>query len=309
MNVVPVTRCVKLVIGQGSIDLARAVLGCGGERFGVIGALKKWRANRSRDKMTRISGFKYKLSICAIMKDEGPYLKEWIAFHLIVGVEHFYLYDNGSTDDTRRIIESLVSKGVSITYVSFPGEKMQMPAYRDCVERYSLETEWLSFVDLDEMIVPCQTDDIREVIKRYQNYAQLVLKWAVYGSNFQISRPHGLVIESFTRRGPWNCTILTKSIINPRLLFWPGVHQSVMSGRTKFISPSVARVNHYHCKSVEEYRLKAGRGDVAYGREAGLVKYQAACFKEHDRNEIEDGSACRFAKKIYSIYKDWTRSL
>jgi len=38
------------------------------------------------------------LSICAIFKDEAPYLPEWIEFHRLVGVERFFLYDNGSGD-------------------------------------------------------------------------------------------------------------------------------------------------------------------------------------------------------------------
>ena len=42
---------------------------------------------------------KYKVSICAIFKNEAKYLREWIEFHKIVGVEHFYLYNNFSTDD------------------------------------------------------------------------------------------------------------------------------------------------------------------------------------------------------------------
>lgn len=304
MSTVFFTQCIRAAIGQCLLDFIKASFGYGGMRFGMLGALRKRCENRRCDKDAYDSGFKYKVSICAIMKDEGSYLKEWVAFHSVVGVEHFYLYDNGSTDDTRNVIESLISKGISITYVPFPGEKMQMPAYRDCVERFSKETEWLAFIDLDEMIVPCQTDDVRDVVKRYHHYSQMVLKWAVYGSNFHISRPHGLVIENFTRRGPWNCTILTKSIINPRLLFWPGVHQSVMSGRTKFIPSSVARVNHYHCKSREEYSLRARRGDVAYGSAAAIIKYGEVGFKGHDHNEIEDKTACRFANKINKFLRD-----
>ena len=32
---------------------------------------------------------KYQVSICAIFKNEAKYLKEWIEFHKIIGVEHF----------------------------------------------------------------------------------------------------------------------------------------------------------------------------------------------------------------------------
>ncbi len=47
---------------------------------------------------------KYNLSICGIMKDEGPYLVEWLEFHKLVGVEKFYLYDNSSSDNSIDIL-------------------------------------------------------------------------------------------------------------------------------------------------------------------------------------------------------------
>jgi len=39
------------------------------------------------------------LSICTIFKNEARYLREWIEFHRLVGVDHFYLYENRSEDD------------------------------------------------------------------------------------------------------------------------------------------------------------------------------------------------------------------
>lgn len=39
------------------------------------------------------------------MKNEKPYLKEWLEYHLLQGVEHFYLCDNGSTDGTDAYLE------------------------------------------------------------------------------------------------------------------------------------------------------------------------------------------------------------
>ena len=35
--------------------------------------------------------FLYDLAVVAIFKDEAPYLKEWLDYHLAAGVEHFYL--------------------------------------------------------------------------------------------------------------------------------------------------------------------------------------------------------------------------
>ena len=42
---------------------------------------------------------KYNVSICAIFKNEAPYLREWIEFNHLVGIEHFYMYNNNSEDD------------------------------------------------------------------------------------------------------------------------------------------------------------------------------------------------------------------
>ena len=41
------------------------------------------------------------LAICAIFREEAPFLDEWITFHVGVGAGHFYLYDNFSTDSFR----------------------------------------------------------------------------------------------------------------------------------------------------------------------------------------------------------------
>ena len=34
----------------------------------------------------------YQLSLILIFKDEAPYLQEWLEYHLMLGVQHFYLY-------------------------------------------------------------------------------------------------------------------------------------------------------------------------------------------------------------------------
>ena len=37
---------------------------------------------------------KYTVAVCAIFKNESVFLKEWLEYHLLIGVEHFYLYNN-----------------------------------------------------------------------------------------------------------------------------------------------------------------------------------------------------------------------
>ena len=44
--------------------------------------------------------FTYSISVLAMFKNESSTIKDWIDHYLAEGVEHFYLIDNGSTDDT-----------------------------------------------------------------------------------------------------------------------------------------------------------------------------------------------------------------
>ena len=61
----------------------------------------------------------YYLAICAIAKNEGPYFKEWIEWHLNHGVDKFYIYDNESTDDTKSILEPYIKRGI-VDYKYWP---------------------------------------------------------------------------------------------------------------------------------------------------------------------------------------------
>ena len=79
---------------------------------------------------------KYKVSICAIFKNEGPYLKEWIEFNHIVGVEHFYLYNNNSEDDYVSVLQPYIDSGL-VTLCEWPQNHKQMECYIDCIERFT----------------------------------------------------------------------------------------------------------------------------------------------------------------------------
>ena len=50
------------------------------------------------------------LSIAAIMKNEKPYLKEWLEYHQLIGVEHFYLCDNDSNDGTEEYLQPYIKQ-------------------------------------------------------------------------------------------------------------------------------------------------------------------------------------------------------
>lgn len=97
--------------------------------------------------------FLHDLAVVAIMKNEGPYLKEWLDYHLLAGVDHFYIYDNDSPDNQREVAAPYDKAGL-VDYISAPGKLMQFPVYNDAVKRFKFHCRYMSFIDGDEFIFP-----------------------------------------------------------------------------------------------------------------------------------------------------------
>ncbi|MFG1358490.1 glycosyltransferase family 2 protein [Xanthobacter pseudotagetidis] len=48
-----------------------------------------------------------KIAICAIVRDEAPYVLEWVAHHRALGFDHIFVFDNESRDGTSELLDSL----------------------------------------------------------------------------------------------------------------------------------------------------------------------------------------------------------
>ena len=85
------------------------------------------------------------------MADEGPYIQEWIRWHLEQGAEHFYIYDN---DRAELDYESFFSPELYpfVTVVPWKGVKKifnitpQRRAYNHCTRNYARDCQWLAVV-------------------------------------------------------------------------------------------------------------------------------------------------------------------
>jgi len=159
------------------------------------------------------------LAVCAIVRDEGPFLAEWIAFHRLVGVERFHLYDNGSTDETRDVLAPYLADG-TVTLRDWPTPfhlHASRDAYSDCLERVRGQARWLACLDLDEFLFAPNEWTLAPVLRRYEEYPGVVVRWQVYGSSGHVRASPAPVIERFTRRAPtgWIRNRRVKSIVDP----------------------------------------------------------------------------------------------
>lgn len=141
----------------------------------------------------------YYFSICAIFKNESLILKEWIEYNLIIGVDHFYLYNNNSTDNYGEILKPYIDKGlVTLINWNFPPPS-QFSAYENFYKNFWSETQWVAYIDLDEFICPFRDVTIKDWIKKYENYGSVVVYWKQFGTSGKIHNDNSkLVTEQYT---------------------------------------------------------------------------------------------------------------
>jgi hypothetical protein len=153
---------------------------------------------------------KHQLSICAIFKNESPYLKEWIEYHRLVGVDHFYLYNVNSSDLYDKVLHPYIEEGVVTLVHWFEGSKEQIEgssfawmlstqasAYENAILLRKQETEWLCFLDVQEFLVPGYYSDLSDLLKRYKDYPGILLASDFFdGSRFDRVDLCKLLIET-----------------------------------------------------------------------------------------------------------------
>lgn len=258
--------------------------------------------------------FQHTLSIMAIMKNEGAYIKEWLDYHILVGVEKFYLYDNESTDNTTEILKPYIEKGI-VDYIYWPGKAQQQPAYTDGFNKHANDTKWLAVIDLDEFLVATDYENIVDYLDTLpKGFAQLVIGWEQYGSSGHKKKPKGLVIENYKYHAAHSWGI--KSIVNPRLVYEtlnPHAHEvagftidengkklgRIDQTENRNITTHKIRVNHYVTKSYDEYIARMNQGSVSKMK---INEYRSVeKFKMYDRNEVYDYIMEKYVEKLKKI--------
>ena len=163
--------------------------------------------------------FLYDLAVVSIMKNEAPYVKEWLDYHILAGVQHFYIYDNESPDNLKEILQPYIDKGI-VTYKFYPGKARQYEAYNEAFQDYKFFCRYLAFIDADEFIFP-QNDKgivevVDEVLKDKPRAGALVANIYYFGSNNLETADYTKgVLERFTRRAD-DVSKSTKTVCNPR---------------------------------------------------------------------------------------------
>ncbi len=227
-----------------------------------------------------MSPFPHKLAVCAIFRDEGPYLREWIEFHRLMGVEHFFLYDNDSRDGGAAELAPYIEQGL-VTLCAVARQQKQRHAYVHCIASFREAARWIAFIDLDEFLFSPTGASLPAVLEHFEAASAVAVNWCTFGPSGHEQRPDDLVTASYDRGLPTQHLINrhVKSVVNPReTRGFLNVHVFTQAGQTvdelgrsaqgalsDEVSFDLLRINHYWTKSVEECRAKFARGRADTG--------------------------------------------
>jgi hypothetical protein len=217
------------------------------------------------------------LSVSACCGYDAEYLREWIEFHRLVGVERFFLYNNGDRDVQRELLEPYVEDGLVVLH-EFPGLPVQVPAFEHCLVNHREDARWIAFIDTDEFLFAATDRPLRDVLAEYEEAPGVGVCRAFFGPSGRRTKPPGLVIESYLTRianpSPRGGAIAVKSVIDPKRSVRPlsphGFEHSgghLVDERHRPIEDFVVepptlerlRINHYWTRSEEELHLKFSR--------------------------------------------------
>jgi hypothetical protein len=265
------------------------------------------------------SQYPFNLAMAAIFRDEALYLKEWIEFHLEMGFERFYLFDNLSTDHFLEVLQPYIDNQI-VELSSWPIEHYRMSdwteiqtlAYERAIHSVRGKVKWLAILDTDEFLFPVHDDNLVDFLNRYDDVAGLTINWQVFGTSHVHRIPEDkLLIEMLTLKLPEDADANRhiKSIVRPEyidkcdnphhMIYKPGYFQ-VNSDKMKFegaFSPYIqinsVRINHYIARDrhfTQTTKLPRRRKWIG-----DLNEFEQWC---HSLNQVCDETVLRFVPRL-----------
>jgi hypothetical protein len=268
----------------------------------------------------------------SMMKDEAPYLLEWVAHHLAVGFTDLLVYTNDCSDGTDNMLIRLEELGLAHhrRNVIPEGVKPQPSALNHAQkEPLVAAADWVLVFDADEFLAithPAGTLDglLDDTVAQGAN--GVVITWRIFGSGGVVDWSRAPVTEQYTRAAPplWNKGWGVKTLFQFDPEYWVlGIHRPKIKNkhletgfpdRVRWLNGSglpmedyfkfrgwrsIRRTVGYGWAQMNHYAVKSVDA-YAVRKFRGNVnnkkdKYNADYWALQDRNEVEDRAILRHA--------------
>jgi Glycosyl transferase family 2 len=179
---------------------------------------------------------RYKYSLVACARWEETQIQEWIEYHRSIGFDHVYLYSNDDDPSAtfKAVSPYLHGRDPFVTFRHWPIVGQQAEMYFHFLETFKHETEWFSFLDIDEFFVLRGSDDICDFMRDYRSKVDcLYFHWVIYGNSDKLQRDDGPTLISYPRRTA-RVNVHTKMLCRSAAIEAALVRQGQSHGRGAF---------------------------------------------------------------------------
>lgn len=271
-------------------------------------------------------------TIVTTMKNEGPFILEWLAYHRAIGVDNFIIYTNDCTDGTDTLLQMLQDKGF-LQHRENPfresGLKPQHAALQAAEKEDVIrDADWLACIDVDEFInIKTGDGTLDALFSAVPDANMIAMTWRLFGNGDLRAFHDKPVTEQFSHCAPeqtrkphqaWGFKTLFRNIglfkklgvhrpkgLKPQL--WNEIHWVNGSGtplpkeiyRNGWRSTietygyDLVQLNHYAVRSAESFLVKRDRGRVNHvDRDQGLAYW----FRMNNNAETETSIQCRLPR-------------
>ncbi|RMD47580.1 MAG: glycosyltransferase family 2 protein [Alphaproteobacteria bacterium] len=284
--------------------------------------------------MSRTSRDRGELVVVSTMKNEGPFILEWVAHYLALGFDHFVICTNDCEDTTVPMLRRLGDLGLVTHHATRVGRGgIHRSALRQAFRyRRVREAEWVFVCDVDEFLnIHVGDGSARALIEASGEADAICVPWRVFGpagvtlyrdipvtERFTWAelpptlRPEaGKFVKSLVHR-PGRMHRLGLHVPVPReedaasmRFVWPGGVEKMVGGEPTGARPSfeVAQVNHYALRSLDSFLVKRARGRANHMNHVLGREY----WDRFDLNQVQDVSIRRYETRFRG-WLEWLKA-
>ncbi len=274
----------------------------------------------------------------SMMKDEGPFVVEWVAHHLAVGFTDLLVYTNDCSDGTDDMLLRLEALGLvhHRRNVIPEGQRPQPSALNYAqVEPVACLSDWVMVFDADEFLAirhgDGRVDSLLDATVALDANG-IVVTWRVFGSAGVVGWSRAPVTEQYRMAAPptWNKGWGVKTLFKFDPDYWKfGIHRPKMKtrhiqtdfpDRVKWLTGSgrvmedyfkfrgwrsITRTVGYDWVQLNHYAVKSVES-YALRKLRGNVnnkadKYNSDYWSLQDRNEVPDDTMLRYSARRNEI--------